>query len=222
LGVGVPVQGDRVQVRTSAAKDTRGGIKGVLTPMVLHRRDMASPADGAPVDLVSAAAAATILHTPHLRRLLLPEGLLPSPYTVLAFDATVMLHDPLGLRATFGRHQTVRFCQDGVGAILDHVWGDGIALTDYWTDAGRLIGSIQDGPRRHLVLALGRRTRRGELLSFQVRRRAMAAFLAPEEWVATVVDHPVQQLRRTVVFPRERPCQLAVLEVAGGSAPACP
>ena len=44
---------------------------------------------------------------------------------------------------------------------------------------------------------------------------AIAAFLAPEEWVATVVDHPVQQLRRTIVFPPERPCRLAVLDVGG-------
>jgi hypothetical protein len=173
-----------------------------------------SPA-ASPIAVVSAAAAATILRTPHLRRLLVPEGLLPSPYTVLTFDATLQLHDPLGLRATFIRRQTVQFAQEGVGAILDHVWGDGIALTDYWTDAGRLIGSIRDGPRRHLVLALGRRTRRGELLTFQVRRRAMAAFLGPEEWVETVIDHPVQQLRRTVVFPHARPCRLAVLDVDG-------
>jgi hypothetical protein len=168
-----------------------------------------------PCAVVSATAYATILRTPHLRRLLLPEGLLPSPYAVLAFDATLLLQDPLGRRATFIRHQTVQFAQDGVGAVLDHIWGDGIALTDYWSDAGRLIGSIRDGPRQHLVLALGRRTRRGELLSFQVRRRAMAAFLGPEEWVTTVVDHPVAQLRRTVVFPRQRPGRLAVLDVNG-------
>ena len=176
---------------------------------------MPPPADVPPVELVSAAAYATILRTPPLRRLLVPEGLLPSPYTVLTFDATLQLHDPLGRRATFVRRQTVQFAQDAVGAILDHVWGDGIALTDYWTDAGRLIGSLRGGPRRHLVLALGRRTHRGEVLSFQVRRRAIAAFLAPEEWVATVVDHPVQQLRRTIVFPPERPCRLAVLDVGG-------
>jgi hypothetical protein len=176
---------------------------------------MPPSADVLPVELVSGAASAMILRTPPLRRLLVPEGLLPTPYTVLAFDATLLLHDPLGLRATFVRRQSIQFAQDGVGAILDHVWGDGIMLTDYWSDAGRLIGSIRDGPRRHLVLALGRRTRCGEVVRFQVRRRVMAAFVAPEEWVETVVDHPVQQLRRTVVFPPERPCRLAVLDVGG-------
>ena len=168
-----------------------------------------------PVELVSARTYARILSDQRLRRLLLPEGLLPGPYDVLHFDATLTLHDPLGRRATFARRQTVRFRQDGVGAILDHCWGDGIALAEYETDAGTLIGSLADGARRHLVVALGRRTRRGELLTFRVRRRAMAAFGAGEEWLETVVDHPVQALRRTVVFPRARPCRLAVLEAGG-------
>jgi hypothetical protein len=171
-----------------------------------------------PSELVSAAAYARILETPHLRELLLPEGLLPSPYEVLRFDATLLLHDPLGLRTTFARTQTLRFQQDGVGAILDHYWGDGVPFTDYHTDAGMLIGSLRDGRRRHLVLALGRRTHRGETLTFRVRRRAMAMFLAGEEWLETVVDHPIAQLRQTIVYPRVRPCRLAVLDAAGEAA----
>lgn len=176
---------------------------------------MDHPADPEPTELVSAAAYARILGTPHLRQLLLPEGLIPTPYAVLRFDATLILHDPLGLRATFLRTQTVRFQQEGVGAILDHYWGDGIPLTDYQTDAGTLLETLRDGGRRHLVLALGRRMRRGKTLTFRVRRSAMAAFPAGEEWVETVVDHPVRRLRRTVVFPRARPCRLAVLEAGG-------
>jgi hypothetical protein len=177
---------------------------------------MHRPAPLEPTQLMSAAVYARILATPPLRTLLLPEGLLPSPYEVLRFEATLILHDALGLRATFARAQTVRFVQDGVGAILDHYWGDGIPLTDYQTDVGTLIGSLRDGDRRHLVVALGRRTRRGETLTFRVRRRAMAVFPAGEEWLETVVDHPVTALRQTISFPRVRPCRLAVLETPLG------
>jgi hypothetical protein len=176
---------------------------------------MHDPADLEPTELVSAAVYARILRTPRLRALLLPEGLLPSPYAVLRFEATLILHDPLGLRATFLRTQTVRFLQDGVAAILDHYWGDGIPFTDYQTDAGALLGTLRDGRRRHLVLSLGQRTRRGETRTFRVHRRAMAMFLAGEEWLETVVDHPVQELRQTNVFPRARTCRLAVLDGAG-------
>lgn len=40
----------------------------------------------------------------------------------------------------------------------------------------------------------------------------MAAFVGDEEWLETLVDHPVSHLRRTIVFPPERPCRLAELE----------
>jgi hypothetical protein len=36
------------------------------------------------------------------------------------------LQDRRGIRATFSRQQRIRFLQDGVAAVLDHVWGHGI------------------------------------------------------------------------------------------------
>lgn len=46
-------------------------------------------------------------------RHLLPEGLSASPYDVLEFDATLTLHDPQGMRATFARTQRLRVCRRG-------------------------------------------------------------------------------------------------------------
>lgn len=80
--------------------------------------------------VVSAAVYGRILTSSRLRRLLLPEGLWRSPYEVLDYRATLILHDRYGLRATFARTQEVQFQQDGVGGILDHAWGDGVLLTD--------------------------------------------------------------------------------------------
>ena len=166
-----------------------------------------------PADLVSAAVYARILRAPRLRRRLLPEGLVPGPYAVLDYDATLVVHDPGGMRATFGRRQRVRFTQDGVSAVLDHLWGDGVQLAGYRHSAGVIEGSLRDGRRRHLVVGLRRPMARGETLTFAVERLALAAFTEAEEWVETVVDHPVGRLRRTVVFPAGRPPRAAVLEV---------
>jgi hypothetical protein len=71
-----------------------------------------------------------------------------TPYEVLDYQGTLTLIDPEGGRAVFHRTEQIRFVQDGVSAILDHFWGDGVALTDYRNSAGRLAESFSDGDRR--------------------------------------------------------------------------
>jgi hypothetical protein len=161
--------------------------------------------------VVSARGYARILTAPGLARLLVPEGLWTSPYEVLDYRATLTLHDPAGLRATFVRTQAVRFLQAGVGAVLDHAWGDGVLLTDYRHTAGPLVASFRDGEARHLVVGLPRPMDRGEQYQFTVERQAMAAFTGGAEWLETTIDHPVRRLTCTVVFPARRPCRLALL-----------
>ena len=68
--------------------------------------------------------------------MLLPEGILASPYEVLDYDATLTLGDTKGIKADFQRTETVRFLQSGVAGILDHVWGDGVALHTITTKLG--------------------------------------------------------------------------------------
>ena len=172
-----------------------------------------------PSGLVSAAAYAAILTTPYLRRLLLPAGLLPSPYAALEYHATLFLHDAGGVRATFARQQTVRIQQTGVGAILDHAWGDGVLLTDYQTDAGSLVTTLRDGDHRHLVLALRQPLALGTAFTFRIRRTAMVAFTRADEWLTTTVDHPIGRLTKRVVFPVDRPCQQARLVGRAGDQP---
>ena len=103
-----------------------------------------------------------IATSPRLRRMLLPEGILASPYEVLDYDATLTLGDTKGIKADFQRTETVRFLQSGVAGILDHVWGDGVALTYYHNEAGNLEDSFNDQGRRHLVIGFKRAMRRGE------------------------------------------------------------
>jgi hypothetical protein len=163
-------------------------------------------------DIVSARAYARLLSDPWLRRAVIPGGLLSTPYEVLSYQSVLTLHNTEGTRATFVRRQDVRFLHDGVAAILDHAWGDGVLMTDYANDAGRLEGSYNDAGRRHLVVALRRRMSRGEILAFNVRREAKVGFTQHEEWLETTIDHPIAELRPRIVFPKERPCRRAVLE----------
>src|SRR5258708_410686 len=123
-----------------------------------------------PEQVVSAAAYNLILTSPKLSKLLLPEGLLPSPYKVINYQLTVRLLDTRGLRTSFERRQVIQFQQNGVGALLDHAWGDGVLLSHYDNDAGRLGDALRDGDRRHLVVQLPRATSRGDLLAFNVKR----------------------------------------------------
>lgn len=144
---------------------------------------------------------------------LLPQGLISSPYEVLDYDATLTIFDAHGCKATFNRTQQVRFLQQGVEAIMDHAWGDGVLVTNYHHSAGLVKDSFKDQGYRHLIVGLKRPMSKGEILKFSVERKAMVGFLKSEEWLETRVDHPIDRLRRTILFPKDRPCQRAVLEI---------
>ncbi len=151
--------------------------------------------------------------------MLLPQGLLPSPYEILSYESTLILHDASGNKATVKRNQQVRFLQDGIAGMLDHVWGDGVALTAYHNEAGVLRDLFLDEGKRHLVVGFKRPMCRGEMLTFRVERTAMVGFTGDEEWLETTIDHPTAHLSRSIVFPKERPCLQANLDCEGHEHP---
>ncbi len=168
-----------------------------------------SPTLSRPV--VSPNLYALILTSPRLRKALIPDGLLTSPYEVLNYQSTLTLHDTKGTRATFDRTQQIRFLQDGVSAILDHAWGNGILITNYHNSAGSLEDSFKDQGCRHLVIELSRKMSKGQALQFEVERTMMEGFLGGQDWWEINIDHPVHHLEQTIIFPKARPCQKAVL-----------
>jgi hypothetical protein len=176
-----------------------------------------SDADSLPV--VSDRLTALILSSPRLRKLLLPSGLIRSPYKILDYQGTLILRDKKGAVASFERRQVVQFQQDGVGAILDHFWGAGVGLTAYTTTAGVLKESFRDQGKRHLLIELARKMARGERFAFTVQRAAQEVFTLPEGWVETLIDHPIVRLSQTIVFPQARPCQSAELVYRGETFP---
>jgi len=168
-------------------------------------------------DVISTSVYGLILTTPTLARRLIPQGLVPSPYEVLDYTANITLHDPEGLHATVERTERIRFLQDGVSAILDHAWGDGVVLTAYQTDAGQIERTLRDDGKRHLLIGLKRRMRRGEVFEFKVVRKLVAAVTENQEWLETVIDHPVRQFTCNLIFPKSRPCRSASLVVGTGN-----
>lgn len=168
-----------------------------------------------PATVVSARAYAFILSSRRLQRKLLPEGLARSPYEILDYDVTLTLRDREGIRATFRRRQEVAFLQNRVSGMLDHMWGHGVLITQYHTDAGDLEDSILDEGRRHVVVGFKRPMGVGERLAFHVERTAMVGFTKGQEWTATTLDHPTRRLRSQIVFPKARPVLQATLSFEG-------
>src|SRR4051812_18049204 len=156
-------------------------------------------------DLVSPKVYGLILDSKQLRSRLLPGGPIGSPYEVLNYQASLVLADPEGRQATVRRIQQIRFLQDGVSAILDHYWGDGVLLADYQNTAGLIGDSFKDQGVRHLVIDLGRAMARGETLTFAVERTVTAGFTDDEEWLEATIDHPASHLGQRILFPIERP-----------------
>ena len=171
-----------------------------------------------PVEVISARMYAVILTSRRLKQMLLPEGLVRSPYEILDYRVALVMHDPEGMRATFQRTQVVRFQQRGVAGVLDHAWGTGVVITTYHNDAGTLADSFSDEGRRHMVIALKRAMGPGETLRFSVTRSTIACFARDDQWwMDTTIDYPIRRLSAGIVFPGDRPVRRAVLEHAGRS-----
>ena len=162
--------------------------------------------------VVSPRLNALILSSPQLAGAILPEGSVSSPYEILDYDATLTLNDRKGRVATFHRTQRIRFLQNGVSAIMDHAWGEGIVLTHYRHSAGQVEDSFRDEGKRHLVIGLKRGMQRGEEFQFEVERKTMESFTKPDGVLETTIDHPIQRLSRAIVFPKSRPAQVAVFD----------
>jgi hypothetical protein len=175
---------------------------------------MSSP-DPDPSDVISPEAYELIMRSPDLRLALMPEGLVPSPYRILSYDATLTLMDPDGKFASFERTQRVMFQQDGVTALLDHFWGDGITAAQYSTTAGPLGRLFTDSGRRHLMIELPRPMMRGDVFEFGTERIMMEAFQRENEYFEVTIDHPIVRLGCVLLFPRERPCLQAAILIDG-------
>ena len=57
-------------------------------------------------------------------------------YEILDYNSTLDIRDVKGEEARITRRETIRFLQDNVVAIYDHVWGDGGLFVEYICQPG--------------------------------------------------------------------------------------
>lgn len=132
-------------------------------------------------------------------------------YEILAYETTLEL-STTGKTATFLKRQKVRFLQDNIISFQDYAWGDGEIFADYQVSPGVVADRYQVGDRWHILISLRQMKRRGDLAEFFITATFKDAFLGREEWQQVEIRHHTQQLKMTIIFPKNRHCQRAVIQ----------
>jgi hypothetical protein len=129
-------------------------------------------------------------------------------YEVLRHVFVLTLLDSSGKRAIFERREKIRFLQDNVIALYDHAWGDGQMFIGYRVTPGKAVDRFKMGARYQTLISLRETKQRGDTFNYRMRQRIIDGFTAQEEWLEVEVDHPTRLVRVTILFPKDRPCQL--------------
>jgi hypothetical protein len=136
-----------------------------------------------------------------------PEGI----YEILDYDSTLEILDPEGETATFQRRQRIRFLQDNVIAFEDYAWGNGDLFAEYAVSPGIVVDRYREADRWNVLIYLRETKSRGDIEDFYIQRTVKHGFTKRQEWRQVEMRHSARQLRLSIIFPRERRCQRAVL-----------
>lgn len=136
-----------------------------------------------------------------------PQGI----YQILDYDTVLELTDAKGQRAVIQRNKQIRFLQDYVVAFWDSAYGDGDLFAEYACSPGVPVDRFREGSRTYTLISLREVKSRGDILPFHIRRVVHNGFTQPQETWETQIQHDTDHLRIAIIFPRERPCQRAVL-----------
>ncbi len=145
-----------------------------------------------------------------IRKLLkhsLPEGL----YEVLEYDSVLELLDSKGEMALFKKRHKVKFLQDNVIAYQDYAWGDGDVQVDYKCSPGLVVDRYREGDRWNMLISLRETKSNGDIQEFHIERKIRNGFTKREEWWQIAMQHQTKWLKLSVIFPKRRRCQNAIL-----------
>ena len=134
-------------------------------------------------------------------------------YAVLEYDSTLELHDCKGQRATYKKHQKVRYLQDNIIAFEDQAWGDGQILVGYKCSPGVPVDQYRLDYKTFILISLREVRNKGDLDDFNIEWGIKGGFLRQTEQWGTEIRRPVSKLKVCVIFPKKRPPQrMAVIE----------
>jgi hypothetical protein len=144
-----------------------------------------------------------------ITRKLVPEGV----YEELDYEATLEIHDPKGIRATFHKHKKVRYLQDNIIAFQDYAWGDGEILINYRTSKGKPVDRYRSGFKTYILLSLREVRNRGEIDEFNIQWNIRRGFLTQDGYWGADVSQPTKHIKMNIIFPKSRPpLQLTIEE----------
>jgi hypothetical protein len=132
-------------------------------------------------------------------------------YEILEYDATLEIRDPRGQEARLVRHEVIRVLQDNVVAIHDHAWGDGEIFAEYNCQPGIPVDFYEDGSKHNVLISLRETKNRGDVIDFWIERVIRDGLRQRDEWFETEIDHRMKYLKLSIIFPRGRRCQRAIL-----------
>lgn len=134
-------------------------------------------------------------------------------YEVLTHEVTLELNTLNGSKATYDKHQQVKFLQDNTIAYQDQAFGDGEIFTNYKCSPGEPVDFYQDGNRWRVLISLRESKSRGQIEDFHIERQIKNGFTKPNEYFQTRIDHKTRRLTMSVVFQEKRyPKRLILVE----------
>ena len=148
----------------------------------------------------------------HLVRPLIIREQAAGVYEILAYDSTLELVDLKGKVAIFKRHQRVKFLQNNIMVFQDHAWGDGDIFAGYKCSPGIVVDRYKEGDRWNILISLRETKSKGDITDFFIERTVKNGFLQAEEWWQVEVWYKTQRLTLSLIFPKGRHCQRALLQ----------
>jgi hypothetical protein len=126
-------------------------------------------------------------------------------YKVLRYEATLELKDRGGKRATFKKHEKVRYLQDNVIAYQDQAWGDGEILINYRCTPGTPVDRYRSGYKTYIIISRREVKNKGDVDEFNIEWGIRQGFLRRTEQWETHIKYSTKHLKINVIFPKSRP-----------------
>ena len=126
-------------------------------------------------------------------------------YKVLDYEVFLRIRDKNGKKATIQKREVVEYLQDGVVAILDQAWGDGIILVNYRTSPGREVDRYQRGHKTNIVISLRKPINKSDIDEHIFEWEMQNGFRKKHGIWSTDISHKTNKVKVTITFPKSRP-----------------